>query len=123
MGGECDFASAISLNGACGPGLGKGGCDCANDFSCMIGKIRNSPLFRGWITGRAFRPAGTWPQGERFQSDDPEDNMADRNDLSFTGLTDQQAQELHSVYMSGLWLFVTVAVIAHLAVYIWRPWF
>ena len=49
--------------------------------------------------------------------------MADKSDLSFTGLTDQQAQELHSVYMSGLWLFVTIAVVAHLAVYIWRPWF
>ncbi len=49
--------------------------------------------------------------------------MADRNDLSFTGLTDQQAQELHSVYMSGLWLFVTVAVVAHAAVFFWQPWF
>jgi light-harvesting complex 1 beta chain len=49
--------------------------------------------------------------------------MADRNDLSFTGLTDQQAQELHSVYMSGLVLFTVVAVVAHMAVYIWRPWF
>jgi light-harvesting complex 1 beta chain len=49
--------------------------------------------------------------------------MADRSDLSFTGLTDQQAQELHSVYMSGLVLFTVVAVVAHLAVFIWRPWF
>jgi light-harvesting complex 1 beta chain len=32
--------------------------------------------------------------------------MADKSDLSFTGLTDEQAQELHAVYMSGLWLFV-----------------
>ena len=49
--------------------------------------------------------------------------MADKSDLSFTGLTDQQAQELHAVYLSGPWLFVTIAVIANLAVYIWRPWF
>jgi light-harvesting complex 1 beta chain len=49
--------------------------------------------------------------------------MADRTDLSFTGLTDEQAQELHSVYMSGLWLFSAVAVVAHLAVFIWKPWF
>ncbi|MEL6619503.1 MAG: light-harvesting antenna LH1, beta subunit [Pseudomonadota bacterium] len=48
--------------------------------------------------------------------------MADNN-LSFTGLTDEQAQELHAVYMSGLWLFTAVAVVAHLATYIWRPWF
>jgi light-harvesting complex 1 beta chain len=59
----------------------------------------------------------------RRQSDHPEDRMADKSDLSFTGLTDEQAQELHSVYMSGLFLFTTVAVVAHLAVFIWRPWF
>ena len=49
--------------------------------------------------------------------------MAENNDLSFTGLTDEQAQELHAVYMSGLTLFVAVAVVAHIATYIWRPWF
>ncbi|MGK7653731.1 light-harvesting protein [Roseovarius sp. B08] len=67
--------------------------------------------------------------------------MADNTDLSFTGLTDEQAeysknpkqtpppgtdeqaQELHSVYMSGLTLFTLVAVIAHIATYIWAPWF
>jgi light-harvesting complex 1 beta chain len=64
----------------------------------------------------------TRPQGVRRQSDVPEENMADK-DLSFTGLTDEQAQELHSVYMSGLWLFVGIAVVAHIATYIWRPWF
>ena len=49
--------------------------------------------------------------------------MADSSDLSFTGLTDEQAQELHDVYMSGLILFSGIAVVAHLAVFIWRPWF
>jgi len=48
--------------------------------------------------------------------------MADNSDLSFTGLTDEQAQELHAVYMSGLWLFAAVALVAHLATYIWAPW-
>ena len=48
--------------------------------------------------------------------------MADRTDLSFTGLTDEQAQELHSVYVQGLYLFTFVAVVAHILVYIWRPW-
>ncbi len=47
--------------------------------------------------------------------------MADKSDLSFTGLTDEQAQELHSVYMSGLWLFVIIALIAHILVYIKLP--
>ena len=49
--------------------------------------------------------------------------MADNSDLSFTGLSDEQAQELHSVYMSGLWLFSAVAVLAHLATFIMFPWF
>jgi len=49
--------------------------------------------------------------------------MADKSDLSFTGLTDDQAQELHAVYLSGMWLFVAVAVVAHLLTYIWLPWF
>ena len=49
--------------------------------------------------------------------------MADKNGLSFTGLTDEQAQELHSVYLSGMWLFVTACIIAHIATYIYRPWF
>ena len=50
--------------------------------------------------------------------------MADDNtDLSFTGLTDEQAQEIHAIYMSGLSLFVAVALVAHLAVFIWFPWF
>ena len=62
-------------------------------------------------------------RGGRGVSHDPEDFMADRTDLSFTGLTDEQAQELHAVYMSGLWVFVSVAVLAHIATYIKLPWF
>ena len=49
--------------------------------------------------------------------------MADKTDLSFTGLTDEQAQELHSVYMSGLTVFSIVAVVAHVLTYIKLPWF
>ena len=49
--------------------------------------------------------------------------MADNKGLSFTGLTDEPAQELHSVYMSGLWLFVVIASVAPVATYFWRPWF
>ncbi|MEL6127163.1 MAG: light-harvesting antenna LH1, beta subunit [Pseudomonadota bacterium] len=48
--------------------------------------------------------------------------MSDSN-LSFTGLTDDQAQELHSVYMSGLQVFTAVAVVAHILTFIWKPWF
>jgi light-harvesting complex 1 beta chain len=50
-------------------------------------------------------------------------NMAGNNDLSLSGLTEDQAQELHSVYMSGLWTFTLMCVLAHIATWIWRPWF
>lgn len=40
----------------------------------------------------------------------------------FTGLTDSEAKEFHEVYMSGLILFTAVAVVAHLLVWLWRPW-
>lgn len=49
--------------------------------------------------------------------------MAENTGLSFTGLTDEQAQELHSVYMSGLQVFVLIAVVAHVLTYIKLPWF
>jgi light-harvesting complex 1 beta chain len=68
-------------------------------------------------------PLGDPAAGDAASVCDPEDSMADRTDLSFTGLTDEQAQELHAVYMSGLWLFVAIAVVAHIATFILRPWF
>ena len=49
--------------------------------------------------------------------------MADKTDLTFTGLTDEQAQELHSVYMSGFGIFTAVALVAHILTYIKLPWF
>ena len=48
--------------------------------------------------------------------------MADKSDLSFTGLTDEQAQELHAVYMSGFGLFAFVAIVAQGLAYIKQPW-
>ncbi|MEO1293311.1 MAG: light-harvesting antenna LH1, beta subunit [Pseudomonadota bacterium] len=41
---------------------------------------------------------------------------------SWTGLTDAEAKELHEVYISGMILFVAVAVVAHILVWLWRPW-
>ena len=44
------------------------------------------------------------------------------NKSSWTGLTDAEAKELHEVYMSGLVLFALIAVVAHILVWLWRPW-
>ncbi|MEO0763268.1 MAG: light-harvesting antenna LH1, beta subunit [Pseudomonadota bacterium] len=42
---------------------------------------------------------------------------------SLTGLSDDEAKDFHEVYMSGLVLFTGVAVVAHILVWLWRPWF
>lgn len=46
--------------------------------------------------------------------------MAERE--SWTGLTDAEAKELHEVYLAGMFLFAGVAVVAHILVWLWRPW-
>ena len=47
--------------------------------------------------------------------------MADNESMS--GLTPDEAREFHKFYIQGMALFVGVALVAHLLVWIWRPWF
>ncbi len=46
--------------------------------------------------------------------------MADRPSMS--GLTEQEAKEFHSLFMFGFVMFTAVAVVAHILVWMWRPW-
>lgn len=41
---------------------------------------------------------------------------------SMTGLTDQEAQEFHTLFMKGFFIFTVIAIIAHMLVWAWRPW-
>lgn len=41
---------------------------------------------------------------------------------SLSGLTDQEAREFHRIFMSSFIMFVVIAVIAHVLVWMWRPW-
>ncbi len=41
---------------------------------------------------------------------------------SLTGLTDAQAQEFHSIFTKSMMIFIGVAVVAHILVWLWRPW-
>jgi light-harvesting complex 1 beta chain len=41
---------------------------------------------------------------------------------SLTGLTDAEAKEFHAAYVQGFIAFTAVAVVAHILVWIWRPW-
>lgn len=48
-------------------------------------------------------------------------NMAENRSIS--GLTDAEAQEFHTFYVQGLVGFAAIAVVAHILVWAWRPWF
>lgn len=48
--------------------------------------------------------------------------MAD-NRGSLSGLTEQEAKEFHSIFMTSFIVFTVVAIIAHFLVWNWRPWF
>jgi light-harvesting complex 1 beta chain len=48
--------------------------------------------------------------------------MADGGN-SLSGLTEQEAQEVHKLFVSSFIGFTVVAIIAHILVWAWRPWF
>lgn len=48
--------------------------------------------------------------------------MSSPNSVSLTGMSEGEAQEFHKYYLQGMWLFVAIAVVAHLLVWFWRPW-
>ena len=44
----------------------------------------------------------------------------DRSSLS--GLTEAEAQEFHSLFVTSFIVFTIIAIIAHILVWFWRPW-
>jgi len=42
---------------------------------------------------------------------------------SMSGLSGEEAKEFHGVFMSGFLGFTAVAVVAHILVFMWKPWF
>jgi light-harvesting complex 1 beta chain len=42
---------------------------------------------------------------------------------SFTGLTDEQAQAFHKLFVVSFIVFTAIAIVAHFLVWQWRPWF
>lgn len=44
------------------------------------------------------------------------------SDGSLSGLSEAEAREFHSVFMSSFIAFVIVAVVAHILAWMWRPW-
>ena len=50
--------------------------------------------------------------------------MVDRDERSGTlsGLTEAEAKEFHRIFMNSFILFTLVAIVAHILVWVWRPW-
>ncbi len=44
----------------------------------------------------------------------------DRSSLS--GLSEAEAQEFHSLFVSSFIGFICIAILAHILVWAWRPW-
>ena len=43
-------------------------------------------------------------------------------DGSISGLSEAEAKEFHSIFMTSFFLFVAVAMVAHILAWMWRPW-
>ena len=42
--------------------------------------------------------------------------------MSLSGLTEPEAREFHKIFMQSFAIFVGVAFLAHILVWLWRPW-
>ena len=49
--------------------------------------------------------------------------MAEERKGSLSGLTENEAREFHGIFMSSFIDFTAIAVVAHVLVWMWRPWF
>jgi light-harvesting complex 1 beta chain len=75
----------------------------------MSWRVATDALLRGLSAGTAERPR----KGVV--------HMAESKG-SVSGLSDDEAQEFHRYWVQGFVGFTAVAVVAHLLVWIWRPW-
>jgi light-harvesting complex 1 beta chain len=41
---------------------------------------------------------------------------------SLSGLTETEAKEFHSIFMTSFIIFTVIAIIAHFLAWQWRPW-
>jgi light-harvesting complex 1 beta chain len=48
--------------------------------------------------------------------------MIDDRTVSLSGLTESEAKEFHSIFVTSFIIFTAIAVVAHILVWMWRPW-
>jgi light-harvesting complex 1 beta chain len=40
----------------------------------------------------------------------------------YSGLTENEAKEFHGIFVTSFVIFTIVAIVAHILVWMWRPW-
>ena len=45
-----------------------------------------------------------------------------RPGASISGLTEPEAKEFHSIFVTSFIIFTVIAIVAHFLVWMWRPW-
>ena len=50
------------------------------------------------------------------------DPMSGREAGTLSGMTEREAQEFNGLFMTSFLVFVGIAIVAHILVWIWRPW-
>jgi light-harvesting complex 1 beta chain len=48
--------------------------------------------------------------------------MASDRPVSLSGLTEGEAREFHKIFVGSFVGFLVVAIVAHILVWMWRPW-
>ncbi|HZF78115.1 MAG TPA: light-harvesting antenna LH1, beta subunit [Acetobacteraceae bacterium] len=49
-------------------------------------------------------------------------DSTDKRDVSMSGLTEPEAREFHSIFVTSFIMFTVIAIVAHFLVWQWRPW-
>ncbi|WP_439814955.1 light-harvesting antenna LH1, beta subunit [Zavarzinia sp. CC-PAN008] len=49
-------------------------------------------------------------------------SLRDERSGTFSGLTEDEAREFHRIFMSSFIAFTVIAIVAHVLVWMWRPW-
>jgi light-harvesting complex 1 beta chain len=88
------------------------------EFSSGLGRME-SLLWRA--TGTAILAARD-VRGNGRKAKSESTNMADVRGGSLSGLTEQEAKEFHSIFVTSFIVFVGIAAVAHFLVWQWRPW-
>ena len=48
--------------------------------------------------------------------------VATERPSSLSGLTEPEAKEFHAIFLTSFLIFTAIAVVAHILVWLWRPW-